>query len=202
MSFNVKIKAVEELSRMANHFGRVLFRRYLLPVNIAVSIGCCSCADIFEQKVIESRQTLNIRRVMSMAGCGFLSGVTSTYWYLWTAKFVGRYKVLKQVALSQALFSPYEYVQFYLSVGLLEGQSLANVVAEMRRKFLITYMADCLVFPPLMIINFKLIPLKFRVIYDNCVQLVWCVFLSFLKHHDIDNFTYFLPGNRDVSKPE
>ena len=188
MSVNFRIKALEDLSRFANHIGQVILRKYFLPINIGVSIGCCTCAELIEQKLIEEKKDLNFRRIFSMGFCGLLSGFTGTYWYIWSSKIIGRYRVMKQLLLYQTVFSPYEYMQFYLSVGLLEGETLKEVIAEIKSKFLVTYLADWIVFPPLMFINFKLIPLRFRFIYDNSIQLMWCVFLSFLKHHDLEKY--------------
>ena len=188
MSVNFRIKALEDLSRFANHIGQVILRKYFLPINVGVSIGCCTCAELIEQKLIEKKKDLNFRRMFSMGFCGLLSGFTGTYWYIWSSKIIGRYRVMKQLLLYQTVFSPYEYMQFYLSVGLLEGETLKEVIAEIKSKFLFTYLADWIVFPPLMFINFKLIPLRFRFIYDNSIQLMWCVFLSFLKHHDLDKY--------------
>lgn len=188
MSVNIRIKTLEDLSRFANHFGKVILRKYFLPINIGVSIGCCTCAELIEQKLIEEKKDLNFRRIFSMGFCGLLSGFSGTYWYIWSSKITGRYKVMKQLLLYQTVFSPYEYMQFYLSVGLLEGESLKDVITEIKSKFLFTYLADCIVFPPLMFINFKLIPLRFRFMYDNSIQLMWCVFLSFLKHHNLDQY--------------
>lgn len=187
MSVNVKYKTLEDFSRLANHLGKIALRKYLLPINIGVSIGCCTCAEVIEQKFIERKENLNFRRIFSFGFCGFLSGFTGTFWYLWSGKrIVGRYKVLKQLLLYQTVFTPYEYMQFYLSVGLLEGESFKEVLTEIKRKFLITYLMDWIVFPPFMAINFKLIPLRYRFVYDNTIQLMWCVFLSYLKHHNLD----------------
>lgn len=188
MSVNVKYRTFEDFTRLANHLGKVVIRKYFLPINVGVSIGCCTCAEIIEQKVIEKKK-LNFRRIFSFGCCGFLSGFTGTFWYLWSGKRIaGNYKVLKQLFLYQTIFTPYEYMQFYLSVGLLEGESLQEVIDEIKSKFLITYMMDWIVFPPFMAINFKLIPLRFRFVYDNTIQLIWCVFLSFLKHHNLDQY--------------
>ena len=196
MSVNVKYKTFEDLSRLASHLGKVVLRKYFLPINVGVSIGCCTCAEVIEQKFIERKEKLNFRRIFSFGCCGFLSGFTGTFWYLWSGKrIVGKYKVLKQLLMYQLVFTPYEYMQFYLSVGLIEGESLREVIKEIKSKFLITYLMDWIVFPPFMAINFTLIPLRYRFVYDNSIQLMWCVFLSFLKHHDLDKYVERLSPN-------
>ena len=201
MSVNVKFKALEDLSRYANHLGKVILRKYFLPINVGVSIGCCTCAEIIEQKFIERRKSLKFRRIFSFGCCGLLSGFTGTFWYLWSGKrIIGKYKVLKQLLMYQLVFTPYEYMQFYFSVGLLEGESLQEVIKEIKSKFLITYLMDWIVFPPFMAINFKLIPLQYRFVYDNSIQLMWCVFLSFLKHHSLDQYIESYVPNCILSK--
>ena len=201
MSVNVKFRTLEDLSRYANQLGQAALRRYFLPINVSVSVGCCTCAEIIEQKFIERRENLNFRRIFSFGCCGFLSGFTGTFWYMWSGKrFMGKYRVLKQLLMYQLVFTPYEYLQFYLSVGLLEGESLEEVLNEMKSKFMVTYLMDCIVFPPFMAINFKLIPLRFQFLYDNSIQLMWCVFLSFLKHHNLDKYIESYVPNLILSK--
>lgn len=45
-----------------------------------------------------------------------------------------------------------------------------------------TYVADCLVWPPLQLVNFSLVPLRYQVLYVNTANLFWNSFLSFMAN--------------------
>jgi hypothetical protein len=49
-----------------------------------------------------------------------------------------------------------------------------------------TYITDCLVWPPLQLINFTFVPVKFQFLYVNVANLAWNTFLSLManKKHD------------------
>lgn len=43
-----------------------------------------------------------------------------------------------------------------------------------------TYIADCVVWPPLQLINFTFVPLRLQVLYINLANLGWNTFLSMM----------------------
>lgn len=45
-----------------------------------------------------------------------------------------------------------------------------------------TYIADCIVWPPLQLINFTFIPVQYQVLYVNICNLFWNTFLSFMAN--------------------
>lgn len=45
-----------------------------------------------------------------------------------------------------------------------------------------TYAADCVVWPPLQLINFTFIPVQYQVLYVNICNLFWNTFLSFMAN--------------------
>ena len=48
--------------------------------------------------------------------------------------------------------------------------------------YLSTYLADCVVWPPLQLINFTFIPLRFQFLYVNVANLAWNTFLSLMAN--------------------
>eukprot|EP01113_Clastostelium_recurvatum_P002551 TRINITY_DN11075_c0_g1_i1.p1 TRINITY_DN11075_c0_g1~~TRINITY_DN11075_c0_g1_i1.p1 ORF type:complete len:308 (-),score=53.55 TRINITY_DN11075_c0_g1_i1:33-956(-) len=50
-----------------------------------------------------------------------------------------------------------------------------------------TYIADCIVWPPLQLVNFTFVPLRFQVLYVNLCNLFWNAFLSFMANDNKDD---------------
>jgi len=48
--------------------------------------------------------------------------------------------------------------------------------------YLRTYAVDCVVWPPLQLINFSFVPLRYQVLYVNICNLGWNTFLSFMAN--------------------
>jgi hypothetical protein len=45
-----------------------------------------------------------------------------------------------------------------------------------------TYMIDCMFWPPLQLINFTFVPVRFQFLFVNTFSLVWNTFLSLMAH--------------------
>ncbi len=54
--------------------------------------------------------------------------------------------------------------------------------AHMKEVYWPTYVADCVVWPPLQFINFTFVPLRYQVLYVNLCNLGWNTFLSFMAN--------------------
>lgn len=54
--------------------------------------------------------------------------------------------------------------------------------AHTREVYWTTYVTDCLVWPPLQLINFSFIPVRFQFLYVNVANLAWNTFLSLMAN--------------------
>lgn len=57
-----------------------------------------------------------------------------------------------------------------------------NSLSHLKEVYWATFIADCIVWPPLQLINFTFIPLRFQVLYVNLCNLGWNTFLSFMAN--------------------
>lgn len=116
-----------------------------------------------------------------MAISGMTVGVFCHHWYkLLDNKLPGRgiKLVLKKVLIDQTVASPCIIFLFFLTLGVLKRSSPAEVWDEMKDKALRLYTAEWVVWPPAQVINFYILPNRFRVLYDNTISLGYDVYTS------------------------
>jgi hypothetical protein len=56
-----------------------------------------------------------------------------------------------------------------------------DTVAHTRDVYVTTYIVDCVVWPPLQLINFTFVPLRYQVLYVNACNLGWNSYLSLMS---------------------
>jgi protein Mpv17 len=90
--------------------------------------------------------------------------------------------VLKKVLVDQLLTSPCCITIFFATLACLEKSDVETFVKELKQKGWHLYVADWVVWPPAQIINFYLLPTRFRVLYDNTISLGYDVYTSYVTH--------------------
>ncbi|XP_077291409.1 mpv17-like protein 2 isoform X1 [Arctopsyche grandis] len=167
--------------------------KYLLCTNVTISISLSSLGDYLEQKYeiyIKELETWNRTRTMHMGFSGMTVGVICHHWY----KFLDRrlpgrtlVTVIKKMLIDQTICSPIVITTFFLSVALFEDITVEEFKTELKQKFWRLYAAEWVVWPPAQLINFYLLPTKYRVLYDNTISLGYDIFTSQVKHSKIEN---------------
>ncbi|XP_023321504.1 mpv17-like protein 2 [Eurytemora carolleeae] len=90
--------------------------------------------------------------------------------------------VIKKIFLDEAVLSVFIDGTFLYGVTILEGKGHDRSVEETISKFPAMYLLDWLLWPPVQFINFFFLPLRYRVLYVNCMNLIWSTILSWFKH--------------------
>lgn len=85
--------------------------------------------------------------------------------------------VLAKVALDQALMAPFGTALFFTGMKVLEGTP-ETVLPTLRSRLLPTLMASYMIWPLAHIINFSLVPSSQRVLYVNCIAVLWTAYMS------------------------
>lgn len=123
-----------------------------------------------------------------MAISGMSVGIICHHWYRFLdgrlpGKTIGL--VLKKVLIDQIICSPLCIGIFFLTLAILEKSDWSEFKKEVRNKAHKLYIAEWVVWPPAQIINFYLLPSRYRVLYDNTISLGYDVYTSQVKHDNI-----------------
>ncbi|KAJ8040773.1 Mpv17-like protein 2 [Holothuria leucospilota] len=124
-------------------------------------------------------------RTGRMFAIGVALGPFNHYWYVYLDHFfpgIKKKTVFKKVILDEIIASPFFIVAFFVGAGMLEGKSLKKCMTSLKEKFPACYMVDWMFWPTAQVVNFYLLPTKYRVLYVNCVTVIWDVFLSYMNH--------------------
>ncbi|XP_053142856.1 mpv17-like protein 2 [Hemicordylus capensis] len=165
-------------------------RRYLMMTNTVTSGFLMGAADIIQQS-LERRQkptqNWNADRMVNMFITGCAMGPLLHYWYYWIDKIIpgkdvnGIKPAIIKVTIDQ-VFAPFFGGWYFITVGLLQGQSLVYSWNEFIDKFWDYYIAEIYVWTAAQMLNFLFVPPTYRVLFVNIVTLGWNVYLSYIKH--------------------
>lgn len=84
--------------------------------------------------------------------------------------------------LDQIICSPVTIGTLFVTLAILEESSAKEFLDELRCKSWRLYLAEWVIWPPAQLFNFFCLPLKYRVLYDNCVSMCYDVYTSYVKN--------------------
>ncbi len=88
----------------------------------------------------------------------------------------------EQYKLINQIFTKVKRTQELRERQLTWNDIVLNSWNHTKGVFLSTYQADCIVWPPLQLINFTFIPLRFQFLFVNIANIGWNTFLSFMAN--------------------
>ncbi|XP_012227752.1 mpv17-like protein 2 isoform X2 [Linepithema humile] len=172
-----------------NHLKERLFSsKNLLYTNVGISISLSGIGDVLEQhyEILKGEwNSWNFTRTRNMAISGMFIGIACHHWYNFLdAKMAGRTIgiVLKKVIVDQLICSPLCISILFLTLAVLENNSLTELKDEIQKKAHRLYIAEWVIWPPAQVINFYFLPTRYRVLYDNTISLGYDVYTSHVKH--------------------
>lgn len=135
----------------------------------------------------EPEKGYQLKRALHMTTAGLTTGVTTHYWYLALERMLGSRRtasvLLRKIALDQILFSPVNLLVYFGTIGLCERSTLSTFCTEYVEKGLKDiYLAEWIVWPPVQLINFALLPLRYRILFDNVVSLGFDIYSPYVKY--------------------
>lgn len=122
---------------------------------------------------------------------GGLVGPAIHAWYLFLSRAApgtGMRSVLQRVVMDQFLFTP-AFVPIWLaSLWTLEGRE-GWTMADLQSELAVIIPINWCVWFPAGIVNFKFVPVKYQVLFQNVVALFWNAFLSYTQSTPKENLS-------------
>lgn len=170
---------------------RTLFsQKFLLYTNVGLSTTLSGLGDVIEQKYEVATGELSKWdpiRTRNMSLSGTTIGVVCHYWYAWLDRTIPGYTVrivFRKILVDQLVGSPLAISTFFGTLGVLEGSTLPECIAEVKAKAWRLYVAEWMIWPPCQFLNFYVLSTKYRVLFDNLVSLGYDIYTSRVKHKE------------------
>ncbi|WIA31996.1 hypothetical protein OEZ86_002850 [Tetradesmus obliquus] len=149
----------------------------------ALTSACvASLSDVIAQRLIGTKYSLT--RTIKMALWGLLIGAPSAhFWHMYLQRwFAGKAEtlqtVLQKVALDQLTFGPLYNLAFMAYTSMVvNGMPAAAFQRRFSREYPALQVNGWRVWSVVSLINYRFVPLQFRVLFANIVALFWGVFV-------------------------
>ncbi|KAI9010459.1 hypothetical protein CLU79DRAFT_839594 [Phycomyces nitens] len=100
-------------------------------------------------------------------------------------KTIGRQKdiaALKRMVTDQVLFAPAGLTMFFTIMGFIETKKWEGVQEKFRDAFLPALAMNYKVWPVVQLINFKVMPLQYRLPFVSSLGIIWNAYLSWINN--------------------
>ncbi|KAK9235842.1 hypothetical protein V1525DRAFT_408653 [Lipomyces kononenkoae] len=95
-------------------------------------------------------------------------------------------EALARMTVDQTVWAPFGLASFYVSMGVLQLHSWDQIKEELRTKWWRTMIGNYAVWPAVQFVNFRLIPLDYRLMFVNIISIGWNAFLSWFSATNIE----------------
>jgi len=123
---------------------------------------------------------------------GAIWGVMGHYWYHFLDKQALKYAtegttrfVAVKLGLEIVLLHPIALFSFFVGVGLLGGESLAEIGKQLRKDYWKTLLLEWCLWTPLDFSNFTYVPLQHQLLVVNTACLLESIMLSHIKSNGL-----------------
>lgn len=145
------------------------------------------CNEPTKMAKFAQAQSYDLTRTSHMTAAGLTTGVVTHYWYILLDKYLGQkrtpYVLATKILVDQIVFSPVNLFVYFSTLGVCEMSSWRHVKEELMEKgFENIYVMEWLVWPPMQLINFALLPLRYRILFDNVISLGFDIYSPYVKY--------------------
>lgn len=169
-------------------YNRALAAQPLL-VKALTSLTGFTVGDLLAQKAVEGKEEIDFMRTFRMGAFGALwHGPSGHFFYGFLDKqFVGTSMktVFTKVGIDQVIWNPIFGTVFFTYLGLAEGKSTDQIVDKIKADLPTAVTGSWAYWVPAHFVNFRFIPSEQRLLYINCMQIMYNIFLSFLGNKEV-----------------
>ncbi|CAN8020494.1 unnamed protein product [Ixodes persulcatus] len=171
------------MKRVAYLYARLL-QTHPVKTQIVTAGTMMLTSDIIVQKLIERRTCIDVERSAGFFLLGLCySGPYMRVWHVFADRWFGGGNVpsatLKRLLMDQLLVAPVYLVGFLGLRGVFQRLSWPEIKESVRTKYVEVLMTGYMIWPAAMTINFRFVPLNYRILFSGLVSLVWNSILSY-----------------------
>ncbi|AQK78674.1 PXMP2/4 family protein 4 [Zea mays] len=153
-----------------------------------------TAADVSSQMLtLGPEDSLDFLRTMRMASYGFLiSGPSLHLWFNFISKLFPKKDVvntLKKMFIGQAVYGPIINSVFFSYNAGLQGETVAEIIARLKRDLVPTIKSGLLYWPTCDFITFKFVPVHLQPLVSNSFSFLWTIYITYmasLKKADVE----------------
>ncbi|XP_061602438.1 protein Mpv17 [Cololabis saira] len=163
---------------------QTLMGRYPWTMNIVTAGSLVGLGDVISQQLIERRGLAhhNMYRTAKMMSVGFFFvGPVVGSWYKLLDRLVtggSKSAAMKKMLADQICFAPCFLGGFLSISGALNGLTVEENVAKLKRDYTDALILNYYLWPPVQIANFYFIPLHHRLAVVQLVAIAWNSYLT------------------------
>jgi protein Mpv17 len=157
-----------------------------VPTKALTSFFGFVLGDLLAQRI--DGGPFDILRCLRLGTYGLtLDGPIGHWWYTVLDKYVepqdpkSTKAVLIKTAADQLIWAPVMTCVFFAVLKSLEGHP-ELIWPTIQDKLVKTVAANYVIWPAAHFINFRFVPTEHRILYNNCVSIIWNAYLSTLSH--------------------
>ena len=187
---------------------RRFIQRHPFLANALVAASCTSCGDWITQlgsreageerpsssgqcsELDGSGPEYDVRRNLAFTAFGAVWSVPGRIFYQTLARYVPTNTLAG--AIKGALIGelgmdiPVSCPLFFLSTDFMRGRDREFMVTHLKRDYLPCAASSFCLWAPATVINLRLVPLQYRVIFDSVFVVIWNCWLSFYTNRETD----------------
>ncbi len=173
---------------LVKRYGDLLDKRPLITKTIT-SFITFGLGDAISQYLIRntSNNTYDFIRTFNQASFGFL---IAPYFHLQFCKIMPylfpvskKLNLIKSIIYDQTLSACIFTVFFFTYLDLCLGKEVNQIKEDLKIKLLPTLYMNWTIWPFLMLINFSLVPLQWRVLFNNLCGMFWTAYLAYIQNN-------------------
>ena len=163
---------------MLSRYSSLLVERPI-RTKTATSLTIAACGDILVQSsAVSTSESVDVGRTARQSSFSMVMAPAAHVWF----GYLARYKPATAVLIDQLTFAPAANVLYLSWSFALRQRTLRGLMEELEGKLLPALKASYAVWPAALLLNFSFVPLRFRVLFTNCVGFGYGAWMTFLAN--------------------